>query len=105
MKAELAAIFATKTAAEWNAHLGQHDCCVEVVTEPDELYEHPVHRAREVFFTVDGGPGIGPLRQLRTPLGTPKSPRPPPKHGEHTREVLAEYGLTADEISALATAR
>ncbi len=102
---ELQAIFSTKTAAEWNAHLAQHDCCVEVVTEPDELPDHPLHRAREVFFTIDGGAGVGPVRQVRTPLGTPKSPRPPPKHGEHTREVLAEYGFSPDEITALATAR
>lgn len=100
-RAELAAIFATKTAAEWNAILANHDCCVEVVTELDELPEHPLHRAREVFFTIDGGPGVGPVRQVRTPLGTPKSPRPPPRQGEHTRDVLAEYGFSEAEIAAL----
>jgi crotonobetainyl-CoA:carnitine CoA-transferase CaiB-like acyl-CoA transferase len=100
-RAEIAAIFATKTAAEWNAILANHDCCVEVVTELDELPEHPLHRAREVFFTIDGGPGVGPVRQVRTPLGTPKTPRPPPRQGEHTRDVLAEYGFSEAEIAAL----
>jgi crotonobetainyl-CoA:carnitine CoA-transferase CaiB-like acyl-CoA transferase len=100
-RAEIAAIFATRTAAEWNAILANHDCCVEVVTELDELPEHPLHRAREVFFTIDGGPGVGPVRQVRTPLGTPKSPRPPPRQGEHTRDVLAEYGFSEAEIAAL----
>jgi crotonobetainyl-CoA:carnitine CoA-transferase CaiB-like acyl-CoA transferase len=76
-RAELAAIFATKTAAEWHAQLAPHDCCVEIVLEMTELPDHPLHQAREVFFTVDGGPA-GPLRQIRTPLGTPSSPRPPP---------------------------
>jgi alpha-methylacyl-CoA racemase len=94
IRAELAAIFATRTAAEWTAILGEHDCCVELVTELDELPDHPLHRAREVFFTIDGGPGVGPLRQVRTPLGAPRSSRPPPRHGEHTAEVLAEYGVT-----------
>jgi alpha-methylacyl-CoA racemase len=101
VRAELAAIFATRTAAEWNTALAGHDCCVEVVTELDELPDHPLHRAREVFFTVDGGPGVGPVQQARTPLGTPKAPRPPPRQGEHTRDVLAEYGFSDAEIATL----
>jgi alpha-methylacyl-CoA racemase len=101
-RAELAARFATRTAAEWTAILAEHDCCVELVTELAELAEHPLHRAREVFFTLDGGPGIGPVSQVRTPLGTPASPRRPPRHGEHTGDVLGEYGFSAAEIAALA---
>jgi crotonobetainyl-CoA:carnitine CoA-transferase CaiB-like acyl-CoA transferase len=101
VRAELAAIFASKPAAEWTAILAQHDCCVELVTELDELADHPLHVAREVFFTIDGGPGVGPIRQVRTPLGTPRTPRPPPRQGEHTRDVLAEYGFSADDIASL----
>jgi alpha-methylacyl-CoA racemase len=102
-RAELAAIFETKTAAEWNDILGKHDCCVEVVTELDELAAHPLHEAREVFFTIDGGAGVGPLLQTRTPLGTPKAPLPPPRLGQHTREVLGEYGFSDAEIADLGT--
>jgi crotonobetainyl-CoA:carnitine CoA-transferase CaiB-like acyl-CoA transferase len=101
VRAEVAAIFATKTAEEWAALLAPHDCCVEIITEVDELMTHPLHRAREVFFTMDGGPGIGPVTQVRTPVGTPKSPSPPPKLGQHSREVLGEYGFSPEQISAL----
>ncbi len=101
VRAEIAAIFATRTAAEWSTIFAAHDCCVELVTELDELPDHPLHRAREVFFTMDGGPGIGPVRQARTPLGTPKSPRPAPRQGEHTHSVLVEYGFSDTEIVAL----
>jgi crotonobetainyl-CoA:carnitine CoA-transferase CaiB-like acyl-CoA transferase len=103
VRAELAEIFASRSAAEWTQLLGAHDCCVELVTELDELAAHPLHQAREVFFTIDGGPSVGPLRQVRTPLGAPRSPGPPPRQGEHTGAVLAEYGFSADEIAALAT--
>jgi crotonobetainyl-CoA:carnitine CoA-transferase CaiB-like acyl-CoA transferase len=103
LRAELAAIFATRTSAEWTAILADHDCCVELITELDELAAHPLHQAREMFFTFDGGPGVGALTQLRTPLGTPRTPRPPPRQGEHTGEVLGEYGFSADEIAALKT--
>jgi crotonobetainyl-CoA:carnitine CoA-transferase CaiB-like acyl-CoA transferase len=101
IRAELAAIFATRTAAEWTEILAAHDCCVELITELHELPDHPLHRAREVFFTIDGGAGVGPVQQVRTPLGTPKSPRPPPRQGEHTAEVLAEYGFSDADIAPL----
>jgi alpha-methylacyl-CoA racemase len=101
VRGELAAIFATRTAAEWHQRLAEHDCCVEVILEPEELADHPLHRAREVFFTIDGGAGVGPIRQVRTPVGAPQDPRPPPRLGEHTREVLAEHGFDDAEIRAL----
>jgi crotonobetainyl-CoA:carnitine CoA-transferase CaiB-like acyl-CoA transferase len=99
---ELQKIFLTKTAAEWAAHLAPHDCCVEVILELDELADHPLHAAREVFFTMDGGPGVGEIQQLRTPVGKPANPLPPPKLGEHTRDVLRDYGFTDAEIQTLA---
>jgi len=100
-RADLAAIFATKPAAEWTQLLGAHDCCVELVLEPSELPSHPLHAAREVFFSIDGGTGVGPIAQLRTPVGAPANASPPPRLGEHTHEVLGEYGFSADAIAAL----
>jgi alpha-methylacyl-CoA racemase len=100
--AELAAIFATKPAAAWAELLARHDCCAEVVVEVDELAAHPLHRARGVFFEIDGGAGVGTMKQVRTPVGMPELPvRPPPRLGEHTREVLEEYGVDAAVIAAV----
>ena len=74
----------------------------EIIIEVDELSAHPLHQAREVFFHIDGGPGVGDILQVRTPVGRPKAPvAPPPKHGQHTREVLAEYKFSDAEIAAL----
>jgi crotonobetainyl-CoA:carnitine CoA-transferase CaiB-like acyl-CoA transferase len=100
-RAALALIFETRTADEWQAVLAPHDCCVEVALELAELADHPLHRAREVFFSIDGGEGVGPVQQVRTPVGRPANPLPPPRLGQHSREVLTEYGFSEAEIAKL----
>lgn len=94
-RGELAAIFETKTAGEWAAFFADKDCLVEVVLELDELSDHPLHQARSVFFEIQG------VGQIRTPVGTPRDATLPPRLGQHTRDVLAEYGLSEAEIAAL----
>ena len=69
--------------------------------EPDELADHPLHRAREVFFEIDGGEGVGPIQQVRTPVGTPAHASPPPRLGQQSQEVLREYGFSDEHITAL----
>ncbi len=54
-------------------------------------------------------PEIGALRQVASPirmesLGPHSCYRAPPLLGEHTREVLIEYGITPERIEALAAA-
>jgi alpha-methylacyl-CoA racemase len=100
---ELQAIFATKTASEWTAFFADRDCLVELVLEPHEVIDHPLHRAREVFFEIDGGDGVGPIQQVRTPVGTPSHGAPPPRLGQHSRDVLRDYGFSDERIRALTT--
>lgn len=98
--AELAAIFAQRTRDEWIEELARHDCCCEPILELDELESHPLHRARQVFFEIDGGE-LGPVKQVRTPVGAPAARRLAPRLGEHSREVLAEYGFGEAEINEI----
>ena len=100
-RADLAAIFETKTMAEWTEFFADKDCLVEPILELEEVPQHPLHRERGVFFDIDGGPGVGRVQQMRTPLGTPQHASPPPKLGEHTHDVLRDYGLSDAEITAL----
>lgn len=102
---EIAARLAERPLAEWLEVLAQHDCCCEPVLEMHELADHPLHRERELFFAMDGGDGVGQVQQVRTPLGAPTAPTPPPRLGQHSRQVLEDYGLSAAEIDAALAGR
>jgi crotonobetainyl-CoA:carnitine CoA-transferase CaiB-like acyl-CoA transferase len=53
-----------------------------------------------VFFEITGADGAT-LPQIRTPVGTPTNAGAPPRLGQHTRDVLVEYGLSEAQITAL----
>ncbi len=98
--AELAAIFKTRTRDEWTEAFAQADCCAEPVLEPDELQSHPLHVARKVFFTISDE-ATGDTLQVRTPAGDPPRDRIAPRLGEHSAEVLREFGFADADIESL----
>lgn len=99
VRGEIQTILLTKGRDEWGAIFAAHDCCCEPIYELDELVGHPLHTSRDVFFHIDGGE-LGPILQVRTPLGTPANPTMPPRHGEHSAAVLSDYGFSEDDIRA-----
>lgn len=104
LKEKVAAIFKSRTRAEWTAFGEQHDCCLEPVLEPDELKDDAHLKARGVFFDLPSP--WGPLAQVRLPVGPRDEARhrAPPRQGEHTDAILSEAGFTAAEIAELRAA-
>ena len=100
LKAQVAAIFLTKTRDEWETFARERDCCLEPVLTPHEALSDPHLAARGVFFEMPSP--WGNLRQFRTPM-TPRdaSHTPPPRQGEHTDAILREAGFDDAEIAAL----
>jgi alpha-methylacyl-CoA racemase len=97
----LAATFLTRSRDAWMEAFEGKDLCIEPVAEGDEILSDPQLRARGLFFELED-PERGTLPQLRTPLiDWPIAPRPPPRLGEHGREILTEAGFTEEELSAL----
>ncbi len=99
LRRELSDIIAGKTRDEWVKVFSQYDCCTEAVLELDELRAHPLHSSRNVFFTVpcDGGEVL----QVRTPVGQASAKHLAPTLGQHSAEVLTEYGFSEKEIAVL----
>jgi crotonobetainyl-CoA:carnitine CoA-transferase CaiB-like acyl-CoA transferase len=99
IREEVAAILRSKTRAEWQNILCEHDCCVEEVLELDELAQHPLHQERGVFFTIPGEKG--PVWQVKTPVGPARAGRLAPRLGEQSEEVLRQFGFSDESIQEL----
>ncbi len=100
------AVFATRTRAEWAAFNAEHDCCVEPVLDLDEALDSELARAREMVVGLDQPGASAPVRLLGLPIKLDRTPgdaarAPGPALGEHTDEVLADVGFSADEIAEL----
>ncbi|MFT3977779.1 MAG: CaiB/BaiF CoA-transferase family protein [Sphingomonas bacterium] len=96
LRARLAARFLTRTRAEWTEIFAGSDACVTPVLSLEEARMHPHNAARGTMVTVDGVLHPRPAPRLSE---TPSAiRRPPPRPGQHTREILAECGFDAARI-------
>ncbi len=103
LKEELATIFKQKTRDEWCEIMEGTDICFAPVLSMGEAPEHPHNRHRGTFVERDGvlQPGPAP-RFSRTQPEVTRSPAFP---GQHTDEVLQDWGFGADEIARLRDAK
>jgi alpha-methylacyl-CoA racemase len=89
IRKRLTAVFASKSRDEWAAVFTGTDACVTPVLDWSEASAHPHVAARGTIIELDGVEQAAPApRFSRTPLPTPK---PPPRTGEHTAEVFADW--------------
>ena len=103
MKERFAALFATRTRAEWGAAFEGTDACVAPVLSPWEAPAHPHMQARGTFTEVAGVVQPSPAPRFG---GTPGAiRRPPPNPGQHGDEALADWGLDADEVAGLRSSK
>lgn len=101
---ELTVLLSTKTSAQWQELMEAEDIICGPIAEYDTVMESPqlAHNGLivDTFNSIAGnvrmpGLSVGDRNaQSRVRYG-------PPALGEHSREVLEEYGLTAEQIDSL----
>ena len=102
-KQRLAAIFKTKTRAQWCELMEGSDICFAPVLSLSEAKDHPHMRARETFVTVAGARQPGPAPRFSRSVASIR--RPPPHAGQHTDEALRDWGFSAEAIRELREAK
>jgi alpha-methylacyl-CoA racemase len=93
-------IFASRTRDQWCAIFDGTDACVAPVLGLGEVADHPHPKARQLL-TRDENDNYEPAPAPRLSRTPGSIQRPIPKVGQHTQEVLRQYGLRDDEIAPL----
>jgi len=99
LRARLRAHFLSRTRDQWCELLEGTDACVAPVLDMDEAPQHPHNRARGTFVIQDSAAQPAPApRFSRTHCSIQ---RPPAKVGEHSVEILRDWGIAPARIDAL----
>jgi alpha-methylacyl-CoA racemase len=99
LKETLRKVFATKTQAEWCQIMEGTDVCFAPVLTMSEAAAHPHNVERKTFIDIDGVTQPAPApRFSRT---TTQVSKPPAHPGQHTREILTDWGISQDRIEQL----
>ncbi len=95
-------LFLSKSLDEWTVRLNDAKVLWAPVFNLQETIADPQARANDFFVPIDH-PAHGRMEVVTNPVTLGKTPQtiktPAPEPGQHTAEVLLEYGYTADEIT------
>ena len=97
LKVALADLFRTKTRDEWCAVMEHTDVCFAPVLRLDEAPQHPAQcGARRRSSTPSAS--LQPAPAPRFSRTVPELSQPPAHDGQHTREVLLDWGVAPDRV-------
>ena len=106
LNAEIEAILATKPAAHWIKKLNDAGVPCGPVNTIDQVFSDPQVEHLGMVHHVDHAK-LGKLAVVGQPVNLSSAPQPEmfrhptPEPGQHTDEVLHEFGLTEEEIAQL----
>jgi alpha-methylacyl-CoA racemase len=104
MKQRMGEIFKSKTRDEWCEIMEGSDVCFAPVLTMSEAPKHPHMKARGTFVDAEGGKfQAGPSPRFSRTPGAVQGPAP--IIGQHTDEVLGDFGFSGEEIAKLREAK
>ncbi|MDO9708969.1 CaiB/BaiF CoA transferase family protein [Paracraurococcus lichenis] len=99
----LQSVLETDTSENWIAKLNKAGVPSGPVYAMDQVFADPQVRHLGIEWPVEH-PALGTVNLVRAPMnleGVQPPRRPTPERGEHTAEVLAEFGVSAEDLAAL----
>ena len=99
LKVRIAELFKTKTCDEWCELMEMTDVCLAPVLTMSEAAQHPHNVERQTFIELGGT--VQPAPAPRFSRTASEVTQLPARAGEHTREVLADWGVNAERIGQL----
>jgi alpha-methylacyl-CoA racemase len=99
LKVRIAELFKTKTCDEWCELMEMTDVCFAPVLTMSEAAQHPHNVERQTFIELGGT--VQPAPAPRFSRTAAEVTQLPAHAGEHTREVLADWGVNAERIGQL----
>ena len=99
LKARLTEVFATRTQAEWCELMEGTDVCFAPVLTMSQAAQHPHNQARSTFIEIAGV--TQPAPAPRFSRSVPDVPTPPAHPGQHSREILIDWGVASEEVERL----
>ena len=99
LKERLREVMRSRTRDEWCAIMEHTDVCFAPVLTMSEAAEHPHNVERGTFIEVAGVTQPRPAPRFSRTV--PEVRSAPAHPGQHSREVLADWGVPTDRIEAL----
>ena len=100
----LSDVIETQTTEYWIKHFVEHEIPIAKMHSLEDTLHDP-HLSDVNFFASAKHPTEGTIREMYYQTAFSETPLTPRRHaprlGEHTFEVLAEYGYTSDKIKEL----
>ena len=98
LRERLTALFASEPRAHWNALLEGSDACYAPVLDPRAAMAHPHMKARGIYSEPGGVLQAAPAPRFGA---VPSTPGPVPKRGQDSAAILAQLGLSPQDIAGL----